>query len=872
MRLVVFATVVACGAAQICNNLDKVHNAKMIPAVGHGTAMPTYPSNTNESDKGVACIEDKERPGAFKFDCTPPENDPQAVGAVVYLLLLLWTFLGVGVIADVFMGAIEVITSKASMIETKGVPEGEVTTLEVRFWNPTVANLTLMALGSSAPEILISVIEILGDGFHAGAMGPGTIVGSAAFNLFIIIGVCVIAIPPKNDKQGETGVRKIADLGVYSITAAFSVLAYLWLLVIVDDEVVQIWEGVVSFLFFPFLVALAYMADIGLFSANRRRVEPEPQIQSVRAPGFSGEYKGHQAAELLKGRNIDMNADPELAARFALAELEKSSPKSRAYWRIHANRRLLGNDNTVDTDVDMKALQRGTVAEKIVQYVGFASDQCAFLENCGEAEIVVVREPELEGSGECTVKYKTIPGTAKEGEDYGHVEGTLTFGAGEYKKSIKVPIVDDDALESDEYFNIVLSEPTNVELAPEGGDKVEVKIIDDDAPGHICFATTETGQKSAEYEVPESIGKCKIKLVRQQGAQGELKVRITSVAGTATEGIDYKKVDEVVTFTHGELEHHFEVEIINDERYERKEYFTLTLAPADENQQDIVGGIKHATINIKNDDEMKKLSEKVADLMNLNMDKLAIGNTTWKDQFADAIELPDKEAGKVALILTILGIPWKLFFAFCPPPNFCGGWLCFVVALMYLTLVSILISDLASLLGCCLGLKDAVTAITFVALGTSLPDTFASKSAAKAEKTADSSIGNVTGSNSVNVFLGLGLPWMIAAIYWQAGLASTEEVLKWKMKYLELDKVSGLADVMEQTGSSSLFVVRKGDLSFSVILFSTCAAVCILTLALRRKLFGFELGGKATYPTFFFFILLWFVYVLMSSLKTYGKV
>ena len=28
------------------------------------------------------------------------------------------------------------------------------------------------------------------------------------------------------------------------------------------------------------------------------------------------------------------------------------------------------------------------------------------------------------------------------------------------------------------------------------------------------------------------------------------------------------------------------------------------------------------------------------------------------------------------------------------------------------------------------------------------------------------SIGNITGSNSVNVFLGLGLPWCIASIYW----------------------------------------------------------------------------------------------------------
>ncbi len=52
-------------------------------------------------------------------------------------------------------------------------------------------------------------------------------------------------------------------------------------------------------------------------------------------------------------------------------------------------------------------------------------------------------------------------------------------------------------------------------------------------------------------------------------------------------------------------------------------------------------------------------------------------------------------------------------------------------------------------------------------MGTSLPDTFASAIAAKKEKTADNAIGNVTGSNSVNVFLGLGLPWVIAAIYWQ---------------------------------------------------------------------------------------------------------
>ena len=70
-----------------------------------------------------------------------------------------------------------------------------------------------------------------------------------------------------------------------------------------------------------------------------------------------------------------------------------------------------------------------------------------------------------------------------------------------------------------------------------------------------------------------------------------------------------------------------------------------------------------------------------------------------------------------------------------------------------------------------LNLNVQITAITFVALGTSLPDTFASKIAATSEKTADNSIGNVTGSNSVNVFMGLGLPWIIASIYHQINVS-----------------------------------------------------------------------------------------------------
>jgi solute carrier family 8 (sodium/calcium exchanger) len=89
-------------------------------------------------------------------------------------------------------------------------------------WNPTIANLTLMALGSSAPEILLSVIETLNTlGSEPGELGVYSIVGSGAFNLFVITAVCIVSV---GDEP-----KKINDLGVFGITASFSLFAYFWM-------------------------------------------------------------------------------------------------------------------------------------------------------------------------------------------------------------------------------------------------------------------------------------------------------------------------------------------------------------------------------------------------------------------------------------------------------------------------------------------------------------------------------------------------------------------------------------------------------------------------------------------------------------------
>merc|ERR1719415_500070 len=108
-----------------------------------------------------------------------------------------------------------------------------------------------------------------------------------------------------------------------------------------------------------------------------------------------------------------------------------------------------------------------------------------------------------------------------------------------------------------------------------------------------------------------------------------------------------------------------------------------------------------------------------------------------------------------------------------------------------------------------MSMPASITAITFVALGTSLPDTFASKSAATQDPHADASVGNVTGSNSVNVFLGLGLPWMMASIFWWSkGSTPTDQWTKY------VRRVAGLEDSARTAliDAGQAFVVPAGNL------------------------------------------------------------
>lgn len=81
-------------------------------------------------------------------------------------------------------------------------------------------------------------------------------------------------------------------------------------------------------------------------------------------------------------------------------------------------------------------------------------------------------------------------------------------------------------------------------------------------------------------------------------------------------------------------------------------------------------------------------------------------------------------------VFHFLSVFWKLLFSMVPPAHYGGGYPCFFGSLFFIGATTLVVGETANLMGCVFGLKPGVTAITFVAIGTSIPDTFASKIAA----------------------------------------------------------------------------------------------------------------------------------------------
>ncbi|XP_053613358.1 sodium/calcium exchanger Calx isoform X2 [Plodia interpunctella] len=829
-----------------------------------------------------------------------------ALRGVVYFLALMYLFIGVSIVSDRFMAAIEVITSREKEVRVRRNGSDQI--IVVRVWNETVANLTLMALGSSAPEILLSVIEIAGKNFEAGDLGPGTIVGSAAYNLFVIMAICVVVIP-----DGE--VRKIKHLRVFLVTATWSIFAYVWLyliLAVISPSEVEVWEGAVTFLFFPATVLTAYIADRRLlvykylkkgYRVNERGViveaEGDGSVEMALKPNSTDDFASddEEGREIEKSRKEYVSVlrelrrqhpeeDLETVERMALETLMSRGPKSRAFYRVAATRKMTGGGDfsrkiseRAQSDLsEVKAeLQRRESGSPSIEPKGpnvrFDPDHYTVMENCGSFEVRVVRAGDL--NGEISVQYTTEDGTAEAGSDYVATQGALFFKQGETEKTFTVQVIDDDVFEEDEHFYVRLSSPKGACLA--SPSTATVVILDDDHSGVFSFP-------QRDFELTESVGTYDLRVVRTAGARGKVRVPFWTEDGTAKSGLQYEAAQGHILFENNETEKMIPLHIIEEDSYEKDVLFYVNLGDPEllgevfetylpdasarlsvqfspvthlatlPEEEAVVammglpraGDITRAQLRVKESKEFKNTVDKLVQRANAS---IIIGTSSWKEQFTEALTAssgsddPDEPPSWSDYVLHVVTLFWKILFALIPPTDIGGGYVCFVVSIICIGLVTAVIGDVASHFGCTLGIKDSVTAIVFVALGTSIPDTFASKVAACQDKYADASVGNVTGSNAVNVFLGIGVAWTVAAI------------VHWS--------------------KNEKFLVDPGNLAFSVTMFCSEAALAVLVLVLRRrKSIGGELGGPRVVKiiTSMFFFSLWLIYLTMSSLEAYDVI
>lgn len=792
---------------------------------------------------------------------------PAAIKVILYFIGLLWCFQGIAIVCDQFMAAIEEITSQRRVVWLE-VYGGAKQKFPIPVWNATVANLTLMALGSSAPEILLSIIELLGNDNFAGELGPSTIVGSAAFNLLVITAVCISALPDKATK-------KIEMTGVFAVTAFFSIFAYIWLLFILvasTPDKVDTWEAVVTLLFCPLLVILAFAADKGwILTCVNSAFTPSMNLSQI------AEEKSRLENAFGKSISVDM-------ARIMLqSEMQAAM--------VQANQAQAARRKDVMSLFTGSAKKKTDTSELLF---GFRENKLVCLECCGKLRVPVVCS--WAPGVSCQVRYRTREGTAEAGKRYHHAEGVLFFEADKTQALIDIDIIDNDEFEDQAgIFTVELDDlrvhgtanpsPTSrgifgctwrtvaqeVRTRLDPANRVaQVSILNDDLPGMLQFSADEvkaardTSAQAQQTEVT-------LRINRTEGTTGAISCQYETQDITAKSGRDYEATSGTLHFGEGQAYQTIVVPILASGRHELM--FQVVLSNPSH-------GVKFDPNNLESTGVCEVIIEGDADGKCTNRllkgvcspKKIHTSYQEWMAQATAAMycngSIEDQaEATCQDWFFHLVSLPWKIIFSVVPPASMLAGWLCFTVALAMIGLVTATVGDMAGLLGCSLGLPNDITAITLVALGTSLPDTFASKTAAQQDESADNSVGNITGSNSVNVFLGLGLPWTLGAFFWESeGVTSMWLQHKVPCKgTCDTYATKFLADY-----PNGGFMVPAGALGISVGVFSACAIVCICLLLWRRHRYKGELGGprKAAVRDAGICVGLWCVYILVCCINS----
>jgi hypothetical protein len=188
------------------------------------------------------------------------------------------------------------------------------------------------------------------------------------------------------------------------------------------------------------------------------------------------------------------------------------------------------------------------------------------------------------------ISYRTGDGTARADFDYVGVAGSLSFQTGEQTHQVRVRILNDAIPEPTEWFQLFFLDDTGLVL-PHPMLAATVMIQDSDSG---------FGFERPFHSVSEAGGHLRLLVSRGHDLPLPCTVEITTLQGTATEGVDYEPIDAILRFESDEAVATVEVAILNDGEREPNEVFRVVLRNPSEGFA--LGSTPECTVQIQDND------------------------------------------------------------------------------------------------------------------------------------------------------------------------------------------------------------------------------------------------------------------------------
>jgi len=198
-----------------------------------------------------------------------------------------------------------------------------------------------------------------------------------------------------------------------------------------------------------------------------------------------------------------------------------------------------------------------------------------------------------------TVNYTLMDGTAITGQDYTAGTGTITFVAGETRKTVTIPIVGDSLYENDETLTVRLEAPQNATLDA-SASTATLTVKNDDAMPSLAVANRQVSEGN------DTATALNLTLTLSAASALLTTVDYATANGTALAGSDYTATRGQIEFAPGETRKTLSIPVIGDTLNELDETFTLALSNPRNAIVSSVAGL--AQLTLTNDDPQPVLS------------------------------------------------------------------------------------------------------------------------------------------------------------------------------------------------------------------------------------------------------------------------